>query len=204
MHLKRNFAAAGKSGCRRKVLHLRISPQYCIDPGLVAFARTAKKIERAAYQTDSQPNGQGLRRHRAPYPGFSCPQQTFHQYRRMTILASNFNNIDFDQARNKSPAHPMDFDLIHKALANPARRQILEWLKTPLEYFGDQEHPLDWGVCAGLINHRAELSQSTVSAHLATLQRAELITARRVGQWIFYSRNEAAIAAFLEHVNGTL
>jgi len=98
----------------------------------------------------------------------------------------------------------MDFDLIHKALANPVRRQILLWLKTPVEYFGQQEYPLDLGVCAGLINHRVGLSQSTVSAHLATLQRAELITSKRVGQWIFFSRNEATINAFLEHVNSAL
>jgi len=98
----------------------------------------------------------------------------------------------------------MDFDLIHKALANPVRRQILLWLKTPVAYFGQQDYPLDLGVCAGLINHRAGLSQSTVSAHLATLQRAELITSKRVGQWIFFSRNEATINAFLEHVNSAL
>lgn len=98
----------------------------------------------------------------------------------------------------------MDFDLIHKALANPVRRQILAWLKTPGEYFGAQDYPLDLGVCAGLIDQRAGLSQSTISAHLATLQRAELIASKRVGQWIFYSRNEATIQAFLAHMNGAL
>lgn len=98
----------------------------------------------------------------------------------------------------------MDFDLIHKALANPVRRQILVWLKTPAEYFVQQDYPLDLGVCAGLIHHRAALSQSTVSAHLAILQRAELISTKRVGQWIFFSRNEATIRAFLEHANSSL
>jgi len=98
----------------------------------------------------------------------------------------------------------MDFDLIHKALANPVRRQILGWLKTPAEYFAMQDYPLELGVCAGLIDQRVGLSQSTVSAHLATLQRADLICAKRVGQWIFYSRNEATIQAFLAHVNGAL
>jgi ArsR family transcriptional regulator len=45
------------------------------------------------------------------------------------------------------------------------------------------------------------LSQSTVSAHLATLQRAGLVTSQRVGQWIYYKRDEETIKAFLEHIN---
>lgn len=91
-------------------------------------------------------------------------------------------------------------DAIHKALANPVRRQILAWLKEPQAYFAQQEHPLDIGVCAGLIDERTGLSQSTVSAHLATLQKAGLIGSRRVGQWIFYKRNEEVIAAFLQQL----
>ncbi|MDL2355592.1 MAG: metalloregulator ArsR/SmtB family transcription factor [Pseudomonadota bacterium] len=95
----------------------------------------------------------------------------------------------------------MNIDAIHKALANPVRRQILGWLKEPQEHFAHQEHGLDLGVCAGLIDAHTGLSQSTVSAHLAALQRAELITSRRVGQWIFYKRNEETIQAFLTHIH---
>jgi DNA-binding transcriptional ArsR family regulator len=98
----------------------------------------------------------------------------------------------------------MDIDAIHKALANPVRRQILEWLKDPHVHFAEQEHPLDIGVCAGLIDARTGLSQSTVSAHLASLQRAELVCSRRVGQWIFFKRNEETIAAFLAHMHNAL
>lgn len=98
----------------------------------------------------------------------------------------------------------MDFDAIHKALANPVRRQILGWLKEPARYFSEQAYPLDMGVCAGLIHQRAGLSQSTVSAHLAILQQAELVAAKRVGQWIFFNRNEVTIAAFRAHINDDL
>lgn len=98
----------------------------------------------------------------------------------------------------------MDIDVIHKALANPVRRQILEWLKTPEEYFAHQAHPLALGVCAGLIDARTGLSQSTVSAHLAVLQRAGLVTNCREGQWIFFKRNETTIKAFLECLNSGL
>lgn len=91
----------------------------------------------------------------------------------------------------------MDIDAIHKALASPLRRQILTWLKTPEQSFEPQDHPWDMGVCAGRIDQRTGLSQSTVSGHLAILQRAGLITSRKVGQWIFYARNETLIQAFL-------
>jgi ArsR family transcriptional regulator len=96
----------------------------------------------------------------------------------------------------------IDIDAIHKALANPVRREILGWLKTPEAYFAMQEYPLDLGVCAGLIDQRTGLSQSTVSAHLATLQRAGLVTSRRVGQWVFFKRDQKTINAFLKYMNG--
>jgi len=98
----------------------------------------------------------------------------------------------------------IDTDAIHKALANPTRREILAWLKKPADYFSAQEYPLDLGVCAGLIDQQAGLSQSTISAHLATLQRAGLITSRRVGQWIFFKRNETVISQFLAQLNNGL
>ena len=95
----------------------------------------------------------------------------------------------------------MNINAIHKALANPVRRDILLWLKEPELYFSEQEHGLNLGVCAGLIDQRSGLSQSTVSAHLATLQKAGLVTSRRVGQWIFFKRDEALIHAFVEHIH---
>ena len=95
----------------------------------------------------------------------------------------------------------MDIDAIHKALANPVRRQILAWLKEPEVFFADQQHPLSLGVCAGLIDRRCGLSQSTVSAHLATLQKAGLVVSYRVGQWNYFKRDEATIQAFVDHMN---
>jgi DNA-binding transcriptional ArsR family regulator len=90
----------------------------------------------------------------------------------------------------------MDIDAIQKALANPLRREILEWLKEPERYFPDQEMPWLHGVCAGQIDERCGMSQSTVSAHLATLHKAGLVTTKRVGQWVFFKRNEDVIQSF--------
>lgn len=98
----------------------------------------------------------------------------------------------------------MDIDAIHKALANPVRRQILQWLKDPQQHFAEQEHPLEMGVCCKLVEQRAGLSQSTVSAHMAVLHRVGLVNARRVGQWIFFQRNEEAIQSFLAQLNDGL
>ena len=98
---------------------------------------------------------------------------------------------------------PMDLDEIIKALAHPVRRELLQWLKEPEKHFADQEHPLELGVCAGKFE-RCGLSQSSVSAHLATLQRAGLISSRKVGQWSFFKRNEAVIQAFLSSLDQQL
>jgi ArsR family transcriptional regulator len=97
-----------------------------------------------------------------------------------------------------------DLDDIIKALANPVRREILRWLKDPEAHFPNQDHPLELGVCAGQIDQRAGLSQSTVSAHLTTLQRAGLVSSRKVGQWHFFKRNEEAIAAFVHRLAAEL
>lgn len=94
----------------------------------------------------------------------------------------------------------MNIDAVHKALANPVRRQILAWLKEPERHFAHQAHPLEFGVCASLIDTMTGLSQSTVSAHLAALEKADLISKRRVGQWMFFKRNEETIAAFLDQL----
>jgi ArsR family transcriptional regulator len=95
----------------------------------------------------------------------------------------------------------MDIDAIHKALANPVRRDIMQWLKDPQAYFAEQQTSLQLGVCAGQIDKRTGLSQSTVSAHLAILQKAGLVTTTRVGQWNYFRRNEETMQAFIAHVN---
>ncbi|MBT9302576.1 helix-turn-helix transcriptional regulator [Pseudomonas sp. TAE6080] len=87
----------------------------------------------------------------------------------------------------------IDLDEIIKALAHPVRRDILNWLKDPKVQFPEQVHNHEYGICAGQIDQRCGLSQSTVSAHLATLQRAGLISSQKVGQWHFFRRNEDVI-----------
>lgn len=93
-----------------------------------------------------------------------------------------------------------------KALANPARLRILRWLASPRQSFGRQDvgdFDTD-GVCVSLIQKKSGLSQSTVSAYLATLHRAGLVEVKRIGQWTYYRRNEAEIRRFLEQLDALL
>lgn len=93
-----------------------------------------------------------------------------------------------------------------KALANETRLRILGWLKDPAASFPEAAgEPCDeLGVCVGLIQRKAGASASTVSAHLAVLQRAGFLQATRRGQWIYYRRDEARIRAFTEELTKVL
>ncbi|WP_184545167.1 ArsR/SmtB family transcription factor [Mucilaginibacter sp. FT3.2] len=99
----------------------------------------------------------------------------------------------------------MDQLEIFKALSNKTRLQILQWLKEPELNFPDQEkYGFDNGVCVGQIQHKAGLTQSTVSEYLTIIQRAGLVTSTRVGQWTYYKRNEEAFAALSKLVESEL
>jgi ArsR family transcriptional regulator len=129
-------------------------------------------------------------------------------------MTSTFNPIDRRRrARSMRPqcrgkgapvqGKTMEKLQVIKALAHPARMDILNWLRDPETHFGDQGHPVAMGVCANQFQ-RSGLAQSTVSAHLSALIAAGLVTSRRVGQWIFYKRNEEAIATFLKQLTHDL
>ena len=91
---------------------------------------------------------------------------------------------------------------ILKAISHPARLQFLAWLKHPERHFC-QDHPFSMGVCANQFQVGG-LSQSTVSSHLAILQGADLIRSKKVGQWVFFERNEETIDAFLDYLKKNL
>lgn len=92
-----------------------------------------------------------------------------------------------------------------KALDNPTRLAILGWLKNPRENFPGQEvDPEQVGVCVSAIQERVGLSQSTVSLYLASLQRARLVTSKRVGPWTYYKRHEENISTYLENLEALI
>ncbi|WP_300301435.1 winged helix-turn-helix domain-containing protein [Ferrovibrio sp.] len=85
-----------------------------------------------------------------------------------------------------------------RALANDRRLAILGWLRDPVAHFPPQVDGdlLKDGVCGLLIAEKLGVSQPTASEHLKILTQAGLLRARRIRQWTFYRRDEAAIAAF--------
>jgi DNA-binding transcriptional ArsR family regulator len=89
----------------------------------------------------------------------------------------------------------MDKVNIFKSLSNEARLQILEWLKDPTAHFGPQDgiDLIEVGVCVSQITEKLNMTQSTASQYLSTLQRAGLIKATRIGKWTYYKRDEEAI-----------
>jgi len=100
----------------------------------------------------------------------------------------------------------MDQVEIFKALSNKTRLQILNWLKSPAEYFPEQPNAdfENVGVCVGQIQNKAGLSQSTISEYLSILQRANLVCATRVGQWTYYKRNHEGIEKLSKIINTEL
>ncbi len=83
-----------------------------------------------------------------------------------------------------------------KAVASERRLRILEWLKDPGAHFPPQEHghPIEHGACNLFIVDKLGVSQPTASRHLRILVDAGLIIATRRKGWVYYRRNEPAIA----------
>ncbi|MBD8063725.1 ArsR/SmtB family transcription factor [Oceanitalea stevensii] len=63
-----------------------------------------------------------------------------------------------------------DDDLVFKALASPTRRRILDLLRAGSRTTGE------------VAAHVPELDRTTVLQHLRVLERAELVTGRKVGR----------------------
>ena len=88
------------------------------------------------------------------------------------------------------------------ALASPKRLQVLEWLRDPRAHFPPQRDGdlVEDGVCVLFIANKLGVAQPTATAHLQALARARLVTAKRIGQWTFYQRNEAGLAALKQQI----
>ena len=91
---------------------------------------------------------------------------------------------------------PGELDLVTacKALGDPTRLKILELLKAKGKTCCDLVARDEKGLCACDVERAVGLSQAAVSHHMGLLRRAGLVVAEKRGRWIFYSRNEAAIA----------
>ncbi|QVL39496.1 helix-turn-helix transcriptional regulator [Bacillus velezensis] len=94
--------------------------------------------------------------------------------------------------------------LIHKALSNKTRSDIMTWLKHPEDHFDerpylDQGLSFRTGICVGDIQAKSGLAQSVISSYLLTMQKAGLLESERIGKWTYYRRNEKQIKAFADY-----
>ena len=86
------------------------------------------------------------------------------------------------------------------AIADPARRRILQALKER----GACSIGKDEGLCASDIELRVHLSQPTISHHMSILKKAGLVEAKKLGQWMWYRRNETALREFARGLRQSL
>lgn len=105
--------------------------------------------------------------------------------------------------RSSWPAGNLVLDpAVMAALASPKRLEVLEWLRDPRAHFPPQRDGdlVDDGVCVLFIANKLGVAQPTATAHMQALARAGLVTSRRIGQWTFYKRDEAALAALKQKI----
>lgn len=82
---------------------------------------------------------------------------------------------------------------LFKALADETRLKILEALKRCNCCSCAEVPPDEPGMCVCDVVRVVDLSQPTVSHHLAILERAGLIQSKKIGRWVYYRRNESFI-----------
>ncbi|GIP23386.1 hypothetical protein J22TS3_36610 [Paenibacillus sp. J22TS3] len=56
------------------------------------------------------------------------------------------------------------------------------------------------GVCVSQITDKLNMTQSTASQYLSMLQRAGLITTKRIGKYTYYQRNEEALRSLAQFI----
>src|ERR1700731_1267710 len=105
-----------------------------------------------------------------------------------------------------TPAQAFDTAEVFRALASRRRLQILDWLRDPVAHFPPQRDGdlVEDGVCVIFIADKLGVAQPTATTHLKALARAGLVRSKRVGQWTFYKRDEAAISAFKRRLQAEL
>ncbi|HXW99817.1 MAG TPA: metalloregulator ArsR/SmtB family transcription factor [Candidatus Acidoferrales bacterium] len=113
----------------------------------------------------------------------------------MTVI--DFGGIPIERMPSAEPL----LDRALHAIADPTRRRILQALK---EGAAKPEGKMRPCLCAGDVEERVQLSQPTISHHMAILTKAGLVEATKQGQWRWYRRNERAIRQVVKMLRGRL
>jgi ArsR family transcriptional regulator len=93
-----------------------------------------------------------------------------------------------------------------RALSNPRRMTIVQWLADPTAHFPPQRDGdlIDDGVCVGFITKKIELSQPAVTEHMQVLAAANLVTSKKIKNWVFYKLDKEKVAALLDSMSQSL
>ena len=85
-----------------------------------------------------------------------------------------------------------------KALSDPLRLRILEFLRRPDAACCSTEDK----VCACDLEGLLGLSQPTISHHMKLLVQAGLVTAEKSGRWVYYRIDREAFARASDYLAG--
>ena len=89
-------------------------------------------------------------------------------------------------------------DVVFKALSDPLRLRILEFLRRP----GAACCWAEDKVCACDIESLLGLSQPTISHHMKLLVQAGLVVAEKSGRWVYYRIDRDAFTAAASYLSG--
>ena len=89
---------------------------------------------------------------------------------------------------------------LFKALGDPTRLKILDLLRSRGKSCCGLVSREERGLCACDIEEAVGLSQAAISHHMDLLRRAGLVQADKRGRWMFYRRDEAALASLAEAI----
>jgi ArsR family transcriptional regulator, arsenate/arsenite/antimonite-responsive transcriptional repressor len=84
-----------------------------------------------------------------------------------------------------------------KALADPVRLSILEFLWSP----GAEEFRTQDGICACDVQDFLGVTQPTVSYHMKILIQAGLVTAQKRGKWVYYECITEGLTEVIEYLD---
>jgi DNA-binding transcriptional ArsR family regulator len=93
-----------------------------------------------------------------------------------------------------------------RALSNPRRMTIVRWLADPTAHFPTQRDGdlVEDGVCVGFITKKIKLSQPAVTEHMQVLASANLVTSKKIKNWVFYKLDKELVAKLLRDLSDDL
>lgn len=98
------------------------------------------------------------------------------------------------ETRTRACGSKTDLDRVYTALGSAQRREIVRILSRSTPEPGKTCCAPD-EVCGCKLSDRLALAPSTISHHMSVLRRAGLVTARREGQWVYYTLCRDALEA---------